>query len=85
MHGRGDADGYIVLPAGDLHDPPGAVVVLPGFVDLQLHAEIAGTVATEQGFRLVVVILNGPVILFPVVAGQAQGLVIVSRAQIPTA
>jgi hypothetical protein len=45
---------------GDAQERLGAGVVLTRSVDLQLHAEVAGTAAVEDGVRLVAVIVDGP-------------------------
>ena len=58
-------------------DGIGIVAVLTGFVDLQLHAEVARTFAAEERIRFVVVIVDAAVIV-TLVAGEAVGLITVA-------
>ena len=65
----------VCIPVGDAQERSGIVAALAGIVDFQLHAEIAGATAVENGVRLVVVIVDATLTAAGA-AAIAEGLVI---------
>ena len=68
---------FPTIPVGDLHELPGALVVLSGAVDLQLHAEVAHPRSAELGFRLVIVVLNCTASCHTAIASVADRVVVI--------
>ena len=56
-------DATFIGPVGKFQEPGGVLHILTTFIDFQLYAEEARAMSVENGFWLVVIIMDGPLFI----------------------